>query len=156
MLLIQELQWFSHSIERGDSPQRWCCTSRKTLRGGQYSFKEKTGFTILTKLLDPLVLTLRILLKQLQFFSHSLVWGDFAQRWCSSALETLRGREYLLKQHTQFTILNMLLNNLASNTYDFLRRTPVFLHSLERCYLNKVDVSYPWKPWQVGSVSFKC
>jgi hypothetical protein len=156
MLLLQELQCFSHSIERGDSAQRWCCLSRKTLRGGQYSFKEKTGFTLLTKLLDSLVLTLRILLQQLQFFSHSLVWGDFALRWFSSPLETLRGGEYSLKQHTQFTILNMLLNNLASNTYDFLRRIPVFLHSLERCYLNKVDVSYPWKPWQVGSVSFKC
>jgi hypothetical protein len=38
---------------------RWFCTKvmlfiQETLRGTQYSFKEQTEFTILTKLLDPL------------------------------------------------------------------------------------------------------
>jgi hypothetical protein len=135
MLLLQEPQCFSHSLERGDSAQRWCGSSRKTLRDGQYSFKEQTGFTILTKLADPLVSNIKDSLKKLQFFSHSLVWGDFAQRWCSLPIETRSAKEYTIKQHTQCTMLTMLLRHLASNIYDFLIRAIVFLHSFERgCY----------------------
>jgi hypothetical protein len=47
-------------------------------------------------------------------------------------METLRSREYSIKQHTQFSVLNMVLNHLASNINDFLRIDTVFLHSLER------------------------
>jgi hypothetical protein len=52
---LTELQCFSHSLEWGDSAESWCCSSRKTLRVMQYSFKEQTEFTILTKFLNPLV-----------------------------------------------------------------------------------------------------
>jgi hypothetical protein len=55
MLLLQELQCFSHSLEEFDWAERWCWSSRKTLRGMEYSFKQQTEFTILTMLLDPLV-----------------------------------------------------------------------------------------------------
>jgi hypothetical protein len=47
-------------------------------------------------------------------------------------METLRSREYSLKQHTQFSVLNMVLNYLASIITDFLRRATEFLQSLER------------------------
>jgi hypothetical protein len=50
------------------------------MRGRQYSFKEHTEFTILTKLLDPLVSNMKDSLKKVKFFSHSLVCVDFAQR----------------------------------------------------------------------------
>jgi hypothetical protein len=43
------------------------------MRGGQYSFKEQTEFTILTRLADPLVSNIKDSLKKQQFFSHSLV-----------------------------------------------------------------------------------
>jgi hypothetical protein len=90
MLLLQEPQCFSHSLERGDSAQRWCCSSKKTLRGRQFSFKEQTEFTILTMLLDPLVSNIKESLTNLQFFSHLLVCGDSAQSWCCSSKKTQR------------------------------------------------------------------
>jgi hypothetical protein len=155
MLPLQEPQCFSHSLVRCDSAQRWYCSSRKTLRGRQYSFTGPTEFIILTKLADPLVSNINDSLKKLQFFSHSLVWGDFAQRWCSLPMEKRCGREYTIKQHTQCTMLNMLLSLLASNIYDFLRRATVFLQ-LKGVVLHKVDVPHAWKCWQVGSVPFQC
>jgi hypothetical protein len=100
-------------------------------------------------------LTLRILLQELQFFSHSLVYGDFAQRWGSSPMETLRGREYTIKQHTQFMMLNMLLSHLASNIYDFLRRATVFLHSLERGCFAQSWCSSPMKTLTGRQCSFQ-
>jgi hypothetical protein len=38
-------------------------------------------------------------------------------------------REYKIKQHSQFRMFYMLLNHLASNINDFLRRAMVFLLS---------------------------
>jgi hypothetical protein len=67
---LQELQCFSLSLEWGDSTQRWYCSSRKTLRGTQYSFKEQTEFTIVTEFLDPLVSNMKDSLRKLQVFSH--------------------------------------------------------------------------------------
>jgi hypothetical protein len=131
-VFLQELQCFSHSLEWGNSAQRWCWASSKILRGRQDSFKEQTEFTILIKLADSLVSNIKDSLKKLQFFSHSRVWGDCAQRLCSLPMETGSGRVYTIKQHTQCTMLNMLLSLLASNIYDFLRRATVFLHSIER------------------------
>jgi hypothetical protein len=80
-------------IEWGDSAQRWCCSSRKAMTSRHNSLKEQTEFTILTMLLDPLVLTWRFLLQKLQFFSHLLVCGDFAQSLCSSPMEMLKVRQ---------------------------------------------------------------
>jgi hypothetical protein len=54
-------------IEWGDSPQRWCCSSRKAVTSRHNYLKEQTEFKILTMLLDPLVLTWRFLLEKLQF-----------------------------------------------------------------------------------------
>jgi hypothetical protein len=95
----------------------------------QYSLKEQTEFTILTKFLDPLVSNIMdSLTKTAVLFPFTCMWW-FAQWWCSSPLETLRGREYSLKQHTQFTMLKMVLNHLASNINDFHRRATEFLLS---------------------------
>jgi hypothetical protein len=52
--------------------------------------------------------------------------NDFAQRWCSSPMKTLRGRHNSLKQQTQFKILNKMLGPLASNINDSL--TQAILH----------------------------
>jgi hypothetical protein len=145
MLLQQELQCFSHSLVRADSAQRWCCSYRKTVRSRQYSFKDETEFTILTKLADPPVSNIKDSLKKPQFFSHSLVWGDFAQRWCSLPMETRSAKEYTIKQHTQCTMLTMLLSHLASNIYDFLRRAIVLLHSFERGCFAQSWCSSPMK-----------
>jgi hypothetical protein len=155
MLLLQELPCFSHSLERGDSTQRWYCSSRKTLRGTQYSFKEQTEFPILTEFLDPLGSNIKDSLRKLQVFSHSLVCSHYAQRWCSSPMETLRGIVYCLKQHTQFSNLNMLLNHLVSNINCVLRKATVFLHSLERGCFAQSWHSSPLKCWQSRSVLFK-
>jgi hypothetical protein len=106
-------------------------------------------------LADPLVSNIKDSLKKQQFFSHSLVWGDFAQRWCSSPMETLRGREYTIKQHTQCTMLNIFLSHLASNIYDFLRRATVFLHSIERGCFAQSWCSSPMKTLTGRQCSFQ-
>jgi hypothetical protein len=52
----------------------------KTLTVGQRSYQKLTQLTMLTKVQDPLVLKLILLLQELQCFSLSLEWGDSAQR----------------------------------------------------------------------------
>jgi hypothetical protein len=49
-------------------------------------------------------------------------------------MKTLRGRHYSLKEQTQFTMLNKLLDPHASNINGFLRGAAVVLHSHERGY----------------------
>jgi hypothetical protein len=50
-------------------------------------------------------------------------------------METLRSKQYSFKEQAEFTMLNKLLEPLASsNINDFLRRAKVFLLSLERGY----------------------
>jgi hypothetical protein len=149
------LQCFSHSLEWGDSSQRWCCLCRKTVRSRQNSFKEQNEFTVLTMFLDPLFSNIKDSLTNMQFFSHSLVCSCYAQRWCSSPMETLRGRAYCLKQHTQFSNLNMLLNHLASNIICFLRKATVFLHSLERGCFAQSWYASPLKTLTVRKGSFQ-
>jgi hypothetical protein len=155
MLLLQELQCFSHSLERGDSTQRWYCSSRKTLRGTQYSFKEETEFPIVTEFLDPLRSNIKDSLRKLQVFSHSLACSHYAQRWCSSPMETLRGRANSLKQPTQFSNLNMLLTHRAPNFHCVLRKATVFLHSLERGCFAQSWRSSPLKMLTVRKRSFR-
>jgi hypothetical protein len=70
-------------------------------------------------------------------------------------METLSGRAYSLKQHTQFSILNMLLNHLASNINGFLRKATVFLHSLQRCCIAQSWWSSPLKMLTVRKHSFQ-
>jgi hypothetical protein len=55
-------------------------------------------------------------------------------------METLRGRAYCLKQHTQFSNLNMLLNRLASNINCFLEKLHFFSIHLKQAVLHKVDI----------------
>jgi hypothetical protein len=115
------------SLERGDSAQRWCCSSRKALRGIQYSFKEQTEFNILTKLLDPLVSNVKDSLRNLQFFSHLLVCRDFAQSWRSSPMKTLTVGQRSFQKLTQFTMLNKVQGPLACTINASLTRAAVLL-----------------------------
>jgi hypothetical protein len=107
--------------------QRWCCSSRKTLRGVQYSFQEQTEFTIQTMLLDLLVSIKKDSLTYLQFFSHLLVCGDFAQSFCSSHMKTLKARQHSFKKQTQFTMLHKVQDPLACKVNPSLTRATVFL-----------------------------
>jgi hypothetical protein len=70
-------------------------------------------------------------------------------------METLSGRAYSLKQHTQFSILNILLNHLASNINGLLKKATVFLHSLERCCIAQSWWSSPLKTLTVRKHSFQ-
>jgi hypothetical protein len=134
---------------------RWCSWSRKTLRGMQYSFKEQTEFTILTKLLDPLVSNIKDPLTNLQFFSHLLVCGNFPQSWCSSPMKTLTVRQRSFQNITQFTKLNKVQGPLAYSINASLTRAALFSHSLEwghsaeRCYCS------PRKTLRSTQYSFK-
>jgi hypothetical protein len=96
-----------------------------------------------------------ILLYKLHSIFHSLVWAHFEQRCCSSLMKTVRVRHYFLKQQTQFTMLNKVLDPPASNNNDFLRRATVFLHSLERDYFAQSWCSSPMKMLRGSQYSFQ-
>jgi hypothetical protein len=124
---LQELQCFSLSLEWGDSAQWWCCSSRKTVRSRQKSFKEQNEFTILSMLTDPLFSNVKDSLKNLQFFSHLLLCGDFAQSWWSSPMKTLTVGQQSFQKLTQFTMLKKVQGPLACNINASLTRAAVLL-----------------------------
>jgi hypothetical protein len=106
----------------------------KTLRGRQYSFKQQIQIKLQNKVLGLLASDMDDSLTKAALQLLSVLSGHLQQRLCFSFLKTLRGRQYSLIQQTQFTRLRKLLDTLPSNMEDFLRRTTVFLHSLERGY----------------------
>jgi hypothetical protein len=156
MLLLQELQCFSHSLERGDSAQRWCCLSKKTLRDGQYSFKEQTEFTIQPNLLDPHVSNIKDSITRAAVFLPFTCMSWFCTKMMFLILGNTERREYSLKQHTQFSMLKMVLNHLLLTLMIFLEELRCFFFHIKGAVLHKVDIPHPWKRWQAGSVRFKC
>jgi hypothetical protein len=64
-------------------------------------------------LLDPLFSNITDSLTNLQFFSHLLLGGDFAQRRRSSTMKTLTVAQRSFQKLTQFTMLNKLQEPLA-------------------------------------------
>jgi hypothetical protein len=85
---------------------------------------------------------------------HSLERGDFAQRWYPSPMKTLTGRQYSLKQLTQFKMLNKVLDPIDSNINDFLTRATVFLRLLQRRYFAQSWCSSPMKMLRDSQYSF--
>jgi hypothetical protein len=61
-------------------------------------------FTMENNVKGPLACNPNAALAELQCFSHSLEWGDSAERCCSSSRETLRVTQYSFKEQTEFTI----------------------------------------------------
>jgi hypothetical protein len=90
----------------------------KTLNGRQYSFKEVTQFSLQKKVLDPPAPNIHLSLTREAVLVPFTERSYFAQRWCSSPMKTLRGRQYSFKQQIQFTILNKMLDPLGSNIND--------------------------------------
>jgi hypothetical protein len=80
---LQEMQAWFHSLERGVFAQSWCSSPMKTLIVRQYYFKQQTQFKMQNNVLDPLHLSLMVLLQETQCFFHSLERSYFAQSWCS-------------------------------------------------------------------------
>jgi hypothetical protein len=155
MILLQQLHWFFLSLEWGDLAKRWCSSPLKTLRGRQYSIKQHTQFTMLNKVLDALASNIKDSLIQAHCIFHSLVWVDYEQRWCSSLMKTLRGRQYSFKQLTEFTILTKFLDRLVSNIKDSLQKLQVSLKSLEWGYFAKRWWLSPMKSLRGRQYSFK-
>jgi hypothetical protein len=89
---------------------------------------------MLNKLRDPLASNTYDSLTQVTLLLPFTCMGNFEQKFCSSIMKTLRSKHYSLKQQIQFTMANKVLDPLASKINDFLKRTTVFLHSLERFY----------------------
>jgi hypothetical protein len=112
------------------------------LRSRQNSFKEHNKFTILTMLLDPLFSHIKDSLTNFQFFSHLLACSDFAQSLCSSPMKSLGRRVYFLKVYTQFSILNTLLNHLASNINGFLRKAQCFSIHLKGLFCKNLQTEF--------------
>jgi hypothetical protein len=89
---LAELQCFSHLLEWDDSVERWCYSSRETLRVTQYSFKEQTECTILTKFLDALVSNIKDSLTKAAVFLpfNSRQW--FYTEFLFSTMKTVKVR----------------------------------------------------------------
>jgi hypothetical protein len=102
------------SLERGYSAQSWCSSPWK-LRGGQYSLKHLTEFTMLKKGLHPLPSNINGSLTRAAVNPPFSSIGRFWKSWSSSPKKTLWGNQYSLKQLTQFTLLNKQIDHLASN-----------------------------------------
>jgi hypothetical protein len=64
-------------------------------------------------------------LTKLQFFSHLLLGGDFAQSLCSSPMKTLKVRQHSYQKLTQFTMLNKVQDPLACKVNPSLTRAPM-------------------------------
>jgi hypothetical protein len=96
-----------------------------------------------------------ILFHKLHCLLSLLVWGEFEPRWFPSVKNTLRGKHYSLEQQAPFTIINKVLNPLASHIHRFLRRATVFLHSLERGYFAESWCSSPMKTLRGRQNSFQ-
>jgi hypothetical protein len=107
-------------IETGSFAPKGSSSHFQTLSGRWSSFENFTLLTLLHKLLDPLASTLKHFLRRaseiLPFYSK----GDVAQRWYSSSLETLSGRQYSLKQVTQVSSEDNLLHPPACNIHPFV------------------------------------
>jgi hypothetical protein len=126
MLLYQEIQCLFNSHEWGDSAERWCYSSRKTLRFIQYSFKEQTEFTILIKLLDHLVLYIK------DSLTKTAVFLPFTYKWwyCTKLMSLTHentDRQHSMQKLTQFTMLNKVQGPLAWNINASLTRPVVLL-----------------------------
>jgi hypothetical protein len=102
------------SLERGFSAQRWCSSPWK-LRGGQYSLKHLTEFTMLKKGLHPLASNINGSLTRAAVNTPFSSIGRFGKSWSFSPKKTLWGGQYSLKQLTQFTVLNKEIDHLAYN-----------------------------------------
>jgi hypothetical protein len=83
---------------------------------------------------------------------HSHERGCFEQSWFSSLMKTWRGRQYSFKEQTEFTMLNKLMDPLASNINDSLTRATVLLPSIWMGWFCKKEMVHPWKHWKVCSI----
>jgi hypothetical protein len=98
-----------------------------TLRGRHCSFQEQAPFTMQSMLQDLLPPNISGFLRRATVLLYSLEIGYLAQSWCSSPIKTLRGRQYSLKQLTQFQLQNKVLAPPASNIFDSLKQATLFL-----------------------------
>jgi hypothetical protein len=127
MIFLEELQCITiHLIvailHKDDDPHSW---EQRLVSSMPLKFKMSSP--CLTRCKTLLLVTLMLILKELQCFSHSLEWGNSAQRWCCSSRKTLRGRQYSFREQTDITIWTKLLDPLVSNIKDFLTRAAVLL-----------------------------
>jgi hypothetical protein len=131
---LTRVQCFFHSLDCYDLEQRWCFSPMKILRSRQYFFKKLTQFTVLNKVLDPLASNINDSLPRATVLLPFTWMGGYSKKVMFSPMKTLRGRQYSFQKLTQYTMLNKVLDPLASNINDLLRKGTVFLHSLQRGY----------------------
>jgi hypothetical protein len=101
----------------------------KTLSDRQYSFKQVTPFSLENTVLDLLLLTFTILLKEMQWqcFFHPLLRGDLVQKRYCSPMKIMRLRQYSFQQVTEIPIVKKVPDPLASNVKDCLSTATVLL-----------------------------
>jgi hypothetical protein len=121
-----EIQVFLHFVW-SEYFSEWMFLHFKMLSVHKHSFHMLTLFSQGNNVLVPPASNLDICPKEIECFLHSLERGYLAQSWCSSPMKTLRGRQYSIKQLTQFTVLGKVLDRLASNINDSLTRDTVLL-----------------------------
>jgi hypothetical protein len=118
--------------------------THETLRGRQYSFKELIEFTMLNKLLYSLASTINDSPTRSSVLLPFTCMGQFWTKWCYCPWKHWEV-DSIPKQLTQFTVLNKILDPLASNICDSLTRASVLHHSLERVCFAQSWCSSPMK-----------
>jgi hypothetical protein len=101
----------------------------KTLSDRQYSFKQVTPFSLENTVLDLLLLTFTILLKEMQWqcFFHPLLRGDLVQKRYCSPMKIMRLRQYSFQQVTEIPIVKKVPDPLANKRKNSLTGSTGFL-----------------------------
>jgi hypothetical protein len=105
----------------------------KTLRGRQYSFKQLTQFIMLNNMVDPLASNINDSLTRSTVLLAFTCMGHFGTKVMFHTHINTEIWQCSFKEPTQFTVLNKVLDPLASSINDSLTRDTVLFHSLERC-----------------------
>jgi hypothetical protein len=121
----------------GPFSKRLCFSFLKSLRGRHYSLIQPTQFTRLSKLLDTLPSSMKDFIRT-RVFLYSLKRGYLAERWCSSLMKKLRLRQCSFREPTQFTMLNKVVDLIASNfNVSLWRATVLFPFTIEGSFCKK-------------------
>jgi hypothetical protein len=115
------IQW------KGLLAQRWKCSHCQTLTDRQCSFWMLNQLKLLNKVLVHLSCNLCGSPTRHPVILPFIETGNFARKWSSSHFQTVSGRWSSFENFTLLTLLHKLLDPLASNLKNFLRRASELL-----------------------------
>jgi hypothetical protein len=121
----------------------------------KHSFHMLTPHSQENNVLDPPTSNIDSVLTWGRVLLPFTCWGHFAQRWYSSPLKTLRGKQCSFHMLTSSSEGNKVLDHLSSKLIVFLQQIQSFFHTLIRSYVAQTCYTHIWKPWDVVMLPLK-